>query len=196
MDKLKEDAPDEEMLAEYLENPVYLAANELGDWTLINYQDNNHLSGFARAAFKNEQTGEIVFTFRGTEDDVKDHLLIPEDFFTDAQLALPGAPLIKPNQFKDAYDFVKQTIANQIGIDANNMTKEELSSYIQQSGSSFTGHSLGGGISQYLTYMTGGSAVTFNGVGIGQVLGITDFDQYDVTDYVIADDFIGNYGHH
>ena len=63
---------------------------------------------------------------------------------------------------------------------------------------SFTGHSLGGGIAQYMTYFTGGkyNAVTFNAPGIAQVLPGVNPRDYDntVTDYVNENDFIGLYG--
>ena len=89
------------------------------------------------------------------------------------------------NQFVDAQNFYYNTI-------------QKLGGASSISERSFTGHSLGGGLAQYMAYVTAGKykTVTFDAVGIGQALpGINPRD-YDntVTDYVNRDDFIGLYG--
>ena len=76
----------------------------------------------------------------------------------------------------------------------------------QNSNVSFTGHSLGGGLAQYMTYVTsdmesgdiGVKSVTFNGVGIGQ--NTWDIEiwgngyRYNSTNHINSGDFTGNYG--
>ena len=168
--------------------------NEMSDWQLLAYENKNEQSGFCGTAFKNQLTGEIVFALRGTEPNLRYHSLIPEDFLTDAQIALGDRASEESNQFKDAYNFVKNTVAKEYnkGKDMNN---DRLAEIIRQNGVSFTGHSLGGGLSQYLSFKTGGKAVTFNGVGIGQSLNTNiPVEQYNVLDIVNTDDIIGNYG--
>lgn len=157
-------------------------ANAIQSWKLINFQPNT-TSGFAAAAFQNPDTKEIVFAFRGTEPNKSIYTFL-QDAITDAQLAVSGNALGKPNQFNDAFAFFDKTLKN-IG-------KGNYSGY------SFTGHSLGGGIAQYMTYITNktGKSVTFDAVGIGQAMPHVDpasFKGY-ITDYVNQNDIIGEYG--
>lgn len=158
-------------------------------YELISFQSNTS-SGFAGAAFQSP-TGEIVFAFRGTENgfsSATEILQTLDDFTTDLQLAIGGSNLNQPNQFQDAYEFVRSTINP-------SMTDSQLATYINSHDVSFTGHSLGGGLAQYLTYRTLGESVTFNAVGIGQVLpSDTNHGQYNVTDYVNQNDIIGQFG--
>lgn len=154
----------------------------LRNWVLINFQPNT-TSGFAAAAFQNPDTKEIVFAFRGTEPNRGIYTFL-QDAITDAQLAVSGNALGKPNQFNDAFAFFDKTL-KKIG-------KGNYSGY------SFTGHSLGGGIAQYMTYITNktGKSVTFDAVGIGQAMPHVDpasFKGY-ITDYVNQNDIIGEYG--
>lgn len=157
-------------------------SNPLRSWKLINFQPNT-TSGFAAAAFQNPDTKEIVFAFRGTEPNRGIYTFL-QDAITDAQLAVSGNALGKPNQFNDAFAFFDKTL-KKIG-------KGNYSGY------SFTGHSLGGGIAQYMTYITNktGKSVTFDAVGIGQAMPHVDpasFKGY-ITDYVNQNDIIGEYG--
>lgn len=183
--------------AQYIEtaNPPYSfskpqleALSGMLDWTLVNYQPNTS-SGFAAAAFQSPSS-EIVFALRGTESDVispTNPTGIADDFIADALIAIGGNPT-GVNQFTDAETFFTDTLASVSGI----------------SGYSFTGHSLGGGLAQYLTYYTKessiyqeGSSTTFNAVGIGQALqgsATYSFESYNSTDYVNENDIIGNYG--
>ena len=89
------------------------------------------------------------------------------------------------NQFVDAFNFYIETVRKVGG--ASNVGAR-----------SFTGHSLGGGIAQYMAYATGGKykTVTFDAVGIAQALpGVNPRDyENTVTDYVNENDFIGLYG--
>ena len=120
----------------------------MSNWTLSNYQGNTN-SGFAGAAFQ-DSTGEIVIASRGTEPSLSTAI----DFLNDAQIYTGWSEKLI-GQMGDAESFVRTTL----GIDA-------LSNY-NYSNVSFTGHSLGGGLTEYLAYMTGANAMTFNAVGVG-----------------------------
>lgn len=164
--------------------PQYAALSSMLGWTLDNYQSNTS-TGFSGAAFKTT-SGHLVFAFRGTEEDeisATNLTGIADDMLTNAQIATGGSPT-GSTQFADAVNFFNSTVGSN-------------SSY------SFTGHSLGGGLAQYMTYYTThhasnvGASVTFNAVGIGQILeGAThnSFATYNVIDYVNQNDIIGNYG--
>ena len=159
-------------------------------YVLISFEPNT-ASGLSAAAFQNPATGEIVYAFRGTENNFssfKEAAKAIDDFLTDAQIAVGGSQLGEPNQFRDAYEFVRDSINP-------NMTDSQLAMYINSNDVSFTGHSLGGGLAQYMTYRTAGEAVTFNAVGIGQALPSgTNLSQYNVVDHVNQNDMIGQYG--
>ena len=163
------------------------------DYVLVAHEPNTE-AGFAGSAFQHPTTGEIVFAFRQTEDIAQDLTVGIRDIYTDLQLALPGAPIGEPNQFRDAYSFVKETLES---VSGTTMTETQLSHYVSTNNTSFTGHSLGGGLVQYVIHkLDAGSGTTFDAVGIGQAIGVVDPSYYDsmITDYVNADDWIGNYG--
>lgn len=157
----------------------------LRDYTIIKVQPNTE-TGFAGLVLQSP-SGELVFAFRGTEVDgfsILDPYGTP-DIIMDAQLSLPGSTLGPPSQFADAVTFFTDTI-NQIG--ESNYT-----------GYSFTGHSLGGGLAQYMTYWTenSGKSVTFNAVGIGQAITLDNsqtYDSFNSKDFVNENDVIGNFG--
>ena len=168
--------------------PVLAALSGLSGYTLVNFQANT-TSGFAGVAFQappgpNDEPGEIVFALRGTEPDLsKDFMGALRDFEADLEIAT-DTNLSGPSQFDDAFDFWTSTLQ---AVGSGNYADY-----------SFTGHSLGGGLAQYMTYMTNevGHSVTFNAVGIGQVLdGVNPSDYNDsITDYVNQNDVIGQYG--
>jgi hypothetical protein len=154
------------------------------DWTVINCQLNTK-SGFAGAAFRSP-AGETYIAFRGTEPP---SIL---DFNTDRLIYTNwDAKLI--DQFKDAKKFVCQTmkIDSLDKISKNNMPK-------------FTGHSLGGALSDYLAYLTGCTSTTFNAVGFVQCLSNEEFKllknpagfKKRIKDYCDNCDVIGNSGIH
>lgn len=139
------------------DKPQAAALSSLSSYTLLNQRSLS--SGFYGVAFQappnaDGTPGEIVFAFRGTERTIN-------DYFTDALLTVGFIP----DQFIDANDFVQDVV--------NENTKDgKVPTY------SFTGHSLGGGIAQYMTYVTAGThkTVTFNAVGVGQTLGLIRAD--------------------
>lgn len=168
--------------------PVLAALSSLSGYTLVNFQANT-TSGFSGAAFQaplgpNGEPGEIIFALRGTEPDLtKDFMGALRDFEADLEIAT-DTNLSGPSQFDDAFDFYTNTLQS---VGSGNYTDY-----------SFTGHSLGGGLAQYMTYITNeaGHSVTFNAVGIGQILdGVNPSDYNDsITDYVNQNDIIGQYG--
>lgn len=191
---LEENPPRQGLESKDLSKPELSAltdeSNPLLDWILVDFQSNT-ASGFAAAAFQNPVTGEIVFSFRGTETgSLVDQI---RDVITDAQIAIDGLVPANPNQFYDAYDFVHRTVESLTGD--SNMSESDVTSYIENTNVSYTGHSLGGGISQYMVYRLGGEATTFNAVGIGQVLpSNVNPTTFAITDYANEHDIIGNYG--
>ena len=151
---------------------------------------------FSCTAFQNSETGEIVFAFRGTNN--------INDWGTDIQIA-SFVPLAFIGQFQKAKDFVFD-ILNKYGSTHYDNQEGMLKALNQDSKVSFTGHSLGGGLAQYMTYVTsdmesndiGVKSVTFNGVGIGQ--NTWDIEiwgngyRYNSTNHINSGDFTGNYG--
>jgi hypothetical protein len=158
------------------------------DWTLINCQTNTK-SGFAAAAFRSP-AGELVIAFRGTEPSWKTAL---QDFGTDAKI-YTGWDDEMIGQFRDAKAFVCQTL----GINSlDQINKNKLPK--------FAGHSLGGGLADYLAYLTDATSTTFNAVGFAQCLPTEELKHIlnnrkiyrkRINDYCDAWDMIGNSGVH
>ncbi len=174
-------------------------SNPLRSYTLINSQSNTS-SGFSAAAFKSP-SGEIVFAFRGTENN--NGIPVWNDAITDATI---GLTLVSPAQFESLQRFVRSTVAKL--TDNTNISINDSLQYLRNHNTTATGHSLGGGLAQYLTYLTsnltsGGNyggikSVTFNAVGIGQNLLDANvpfkLSQYNSTDHVNSLDWVGTYG--
>ena len=151
---------------------------------------------FSCAAFQNPETGEIVFAFRGTNN--------IKDWGTDIQIA-SFVPQAFIRQFQQAKDFVFNTL-NEHGPVCYETKDAMFKALNQNSNVSFTGHSLGGGLAQYMTYVTsdmesgdiGVKSVTFNGVGVGQ--NTWDIEiwnngyKYNSTNHINSGDLTGNYG--
>ena len=151
---------------------------------------------FSCTAFQNPETGEIVFAFRGTNN--------IKDWGTDIQIA-SFVPQVFIRQFQQAKDFVFNTL-NEHGPVCYETKDAMFKALNQNSNVSFTGHSLGGGLAQYMTYVTsdmesgdiGVKSVTFNGVGIGQ--NTWDIEiwsngyRYNSTNHINSGDLTGNYG--
>jgi hypothetical protein len=140
----------------------------LTSWTIVNIQDNTQ-SGFAGIALQAPDDGPVVFAFRGTEGNLESESFatVLQDLNADVQLATDSSST-SPNQFSDAYSFVKVTLSD---ISGSNLSDSQVSDYIETNDTEFTGHSLGGGIVQYIIHkFDAGQAITFNAVGMGQVL--------------------------
>ena len=184
-----------------LDNPGLSAlkdsSNPLRSYKLISFQPNT-ASGFAAVAFqapdkkdKNgnvTEKGEIIFSFRGTELSRDGGVDVKADvgvFMRDAYGTLS-------DHFDDARKFVYSVLNNPAYANRNY---------------SFTGHSLGGAIASYMTYVTNtdsmsgvGKATTFDAPGISGVIekkhkvkvNPRDYDNL-VIDYVSESDIIGNY---
>ena len=158
-------------------------SNPLRSWTLLDFISTP--SGFRAAAFQEPKTGKIVFSFKGTDFDlssIKGYIEAGKDIANaDAQIAL-GMSLNLPAQFADAEKFVNSVLASHPKADYT-----------------FTGHSLGGSLAQYMTYKTGHKSTTFNGPGIGSLVeSVTgekiNYSAYEnlSTNYANESDLIGN----
>ena len=159
--------------------------SQIQNWVLIGCEKNT-ISGMGAVAFQNPDTKEIVIAYRGThgiERNIKEAI---KDYEADLAIASGGNKVVEAglNQFQDAYNFY-ECIKKNTGItDPSKIT--------------ITGHSLGGGLAQYVAYRTKGQhqTTTFDAVGIGQVLPGVNPRDYDksITDYVNENDIIGLYG--
>ena len=168
-------------------NAEYSALSSLGNWQLISFKPTTS-TGFAAAAFRNPTTGEIVFSFRGTDQWFNDSGLGEDVNYANLGIALQNAVDGLPLQFGDAEAFVYSILNDSAYAGA---------AY------SFTGHSLGGSLASYMTYKTNtdniagvGKAVTFNAPGISGLLpsGVNN-SSYNtlVTDHVGEGDFVGQF---
>ena len=156
----------------------YAALSSLSSYILLDYTSTP--SGFQAAAFQSP-SGEIVFSFKGTDagngsEFSKDIANADEQIFTGSSKGLPA-------QFVDAENFVMPILRSNPDVKC-----------------SFTGHSLGGAIAQYMTYRTIYKSVTFNAPGIGEVIESTTGDKIDyefykdiATNYANESDIVGNY---
>lgn len=150
---------------------------------------------FSCIALQNPETKEIIFAFRGTNNF--------GDWDTDGLIGSRVFPADWMGQFAAARKFVFQTL-NQYGPICYNDQKAMFKAIGQGSNVSFTGHSLGGALAQYMTYKTakldkgdaGIKSVTFDAVGIGDNVGVSsiDADKYNSTDHVNSLDWVGTYG--
>ena len=115
-------------------SPELRPLSEISNYTLLNAQ--SFSSGMSAIALQNPDTKEIVFAFRGSElslSDLLDGDAIKDIANADEQI-FAGYAKILPAQFADAEAFVNST----------------LSKYQDSSNYTFTGHSLGGALAQYL----------------------------------------------
>ena len=193
-------------------NPQFLAIKEIGSYKLISvstskealYLDYNYMtnefitrdSGFYAAVFQSP-SGDIIFAFRGTNDTT--------DWSTDAGIGF-GCPPKDIPQFGCAVKFVARVLREHGPV-----CHEDPKDCLKDIGKSnfgkkvaFTGHSLGGGLAQYMTYLSsdlssgisGAKSITFNAVGIGSSLRVSKEEaaKYNVTDHVNSLDWVGMYG--
>jgi hypothetical protein len=124
-----------------------------------------------------------VLASRGTEPD--DLLAFLTDAITDTQI-VAGVEANLIAQMNDAKDFLCEVM------------KVDSVSEIDTSKLDLVGHSLGGGITEDLAYLTGATATTFNAVGIGQCLpdGAASEKLPNLTEYIDVWDVVGNTGEH
>ena len=162
-----------------------LECSELGslsDYILIDFTSTS--SGFRAAAFQSP-SGEIVFSFKGTDFDPsnpKTYTDTAKDIANaDAQIAF-GDSVGLPAQFAEAEKFV-----------------DKVCSSHSHSGYTYTGHSLGGALAQYMTYKTGHNSTTFNAPGVANLVESVvghkiDYAYYKdkSTNYANESDYIGN----
>lgn len=174
--------------------PEYVALSGLSSWEVV---ASRSFASFAATAFQNPETGEIVFAFRGSDD-------IGDWIGADLKIAT-FIPQILNSQFQHAKQFVFDTL-NKYGPVCYDSQEDMFNSLNQHSNISFTGHSLGGGLAQYMTYVTsnmdnddiGVKSVTFNAVGVGQNTWDTEIwrngYRYNSEDHVNSLDLVGMYG--
>ncbi|MBN1468768.1 MAG: hypothetical protein JW924_08590, partial [Fusobacteriaceae bacterium] len=156
----------EESQEEYWEaKKTYFGDDFLKTWKVLAVGDKNSTSGFFGVAFQNITTGEVVFSFRGTEGG--NPVQIPKDMaLADLQIVMG----VVPQQFKDAVEFYDKIFQDSsYKFDRSNVTS--------------AGHSLGGGLAQYVATMgdiAPKTLRTFNGVGVSnqQFLSANDFLGY------------------
>ena len=158
-------------------------ASSLRSWKYLDSVSTS--SGFRAAAFQNPETGEIVFSFKGTDFDPsnpKTYMDTAKDIANaDAQIAF-GNSVGLPAQFAEAEKFV-----------------DKVCSSHSHSGYTYTGHSLGGALAQYMTYKTGHNSTTFNAPGVANLVESVvghkiDYAYYKdkSTNYANESDYIGN----
>ena len=154
----------------------------LSDYKLLDFTSTS--SGFRAAAFQSP-SGEIVFSFKGTDFDPsnpKTYMDTAKDIANaDAQIAF-GNSVGLPAQFAEAEKFV-----------------DKVCSSHSHSGYTYTGHSLGGALAQYMTYKTGHNSTTFNAPGVANLVESVvghkiDYAYYKdkSTNYANESDYIGN----
>ncbi|MBM9617025.1 hypothetical protein JWJ90_22455 [Desulfobulbus rhabdoformis] len=133
--------------------------------------DFNYDSGFQGMLLQDNQTGEFVITFRGTEPDQGPGELYNDLIVADILYMGTGRG---PQQMKDAMDFVNKMI-NIHELDSTN--------------TNFTGHSLGGALAGMASYVYGFETYTYNGFGIKNMLwDVNDTcDNYSLNEF-LADD--------
>ena len=127
----------------------------LENYSVMYYED-DPVSGFSAALFKNEVTGKLTVAYRGTQTNGIDTVL---DFYQNFWLAL-GLGTVGGGQNNDAVAFLQ----NAGLIDAFGQINETYRSAV-----TFTGHSLGGYLALVAAYSQPDlleNTYTYNGAGI------------------------------
>ena len=148
---------------------AYDSAGAPAGWN--RFSESASATGFYAAAFRKEDTGEVVVAIRGSEP------TDPGDLRADMAI---GFRARVPAQFNEGLQFARDIA----GAEAVPIT--------------VTGHSLGGAISQYITARTGLHAVTFAAPGIQQMSGFSfgPDGTEDVHNFVVPTDPISMHGRH
>lgn len=133
------------------------------DWVILKVNGTEYFlgdAGFAAATYLNKVTGEVVISYRGTGDF--------SDFATDTVFASNNLT----TQITEAENYYTQVVQhiedykNDIK-DEFGLTNTAFANFIDlQNSLNFTGHSLGGGLAQYMGAITGHSTVIFNALGM------------------------------
>lgn len=119
--------------------------------TDISLTDNLYATGFGAQSFYSAQDKTLVIAYAGTDGNF-DSADTGLDLWADLQLAVTGSSV----QNSQAVSFAQQQIA------------EARAQYGNDISISFTGHSLGGYLAQFVVQEIGeGTAVAFNSPGIG-----------------------------
>lgn len=111
----------------------------VGEWTLIDSVDKSGSTGFEAGVYRNASTGKIVISFAGTDPTSSG------DLKADAQQTLG----ILPDQYKQAKEMTAAAIKK---YGAGNIE--------------VTGHSLGGGLAQFVSLSFGLAGMGFNSAGL------------------------------
>ena len=146
---------------------------QVSGWEVIKLKDKDVTgvgeawAGFAAVAYKNEQTKEIIISYRGTDSPL-------DVILSDAQLAFN----LTPQQAAPAVEFFEDIVKN-----ADNAGYSIT----------ITGHSLGGALAQYVASLKHVPAVTFNAPGVDVPSGGTS---ENIINYVNMNDIVGSYREH
>ena len=137
-------------------------------WLSIKPYENKDTGFYAEAFYKNDK---VVIAIRGTDME-RGNFEKAKDISADSRLAIMKHI---PAQYSDAekfYSEIKKTFPNQEII--------------------FTGHSLGGSLSQLMSNYTGCKAVTFNAYGVKSILkgNVSKADEDLITNYGHKNDFV------
>lgn len=133
--------------------------------------------GLDYTVFKNNETGDTVVSFRGTEP------LSAEDWVEDAEQAFGDS-----EQYEQAVIMARDMQSQLDAYNAENNTNHQLS---------FTGHSLGGGLATAAALATGNEAIVFDAAGLSQ--GTIDANNLDVnhadkvTNFNVVGDFLSDH---
>lgn len=146
---------------------VYGARDKIGVKNYhILFSDANPKTGFAARAYINTIDKNVVIAFKGTDKSFKD---IVNDFkMWNRQV---------PNQFKDAEKFYFDTI-------------NKLGSHVRNYDVIFTGHSLGGSLSQMMGAKYGNETVTFNAFGTAGIKNVVKNYTDNITNYGNPNDIV------
>lgn len=146
------------------------------DWEVVpgTFRD-NPITGFNAAVYRNSETGEMVLTFRGTTP------TDPRDWDDNVQNAVSGMGV----QYAEALAYATEMQA-----------EHDITTVV--------GHSLGGGLAQYVAAMQDLRGVTFNAADVGRLAGmrtdldwlydaITGGDHENITNYSHSNDPLNAY---
>lgn len=165
-----------EIKAQDFSTPDYVAISTEGS-----YIDWIGTEGLDYTLFENQQTGDLVISFRGTEP------LSLVDWAEDIEQAFGGS-----EQYEQAVALARSAQAelDQYNLD-NNLTGEDAIEL------SFTGHSLGGGLATAAALASDNEAIVFDAAGLSQPtidalnLDLANVDQ--VTNFNVQGDMVSDF---